>query len=121
MAYIAVHHGDIERAMQLAHEGLAYNRAAMERQGLLACIGTVGAIRAAQSKWVEATILFGAIDALLHSLHMTLLPVDKDDVECAINIVREKLDARQFDTAWAEGRALTLEQAVALALETDRA
>ena len=41
------------------------------------------------------------------------------EFECTVAVVRAQLDAESFATAWATGRAMTLEQAVANALDSD--
>jgi hypothetical protein len=49
-----------------------------------------------------------------------LLPFDQIEYEHNTKALRESLDGANFETAWAEGRAMTLEQAVEYALETHK-
>jgi hypothetical protein len=43
----------------------------------------------------------------------SIQPQDKFEVDEFENAVREQLDETEFDKAWAAGRALTMEQALA--------
>jgi hypothetical protein len=43
---------------------------------------------------------------------------EQEEYGRAVAAVREQLDAATFTTVWTEGRAMTLEQAIAYALET---
>jgi hypothetical protein len=38
-------------------------------------------------------------------------------VECELATIRSSLDERIFEASWREGRAMTIEQAIQLALE----
>ena len=50
-----------------------------------------------------------------------LQPSNTPEYQRILVEVRERLGASAFDAAWADGRGLTLEQAMAYALEVDRA
>jgi hypothetical protein len=46
-----------------------------------------------------------------------VLPDNQDHYERSVGAARGRLDAVTFAAAWAEGRAMTLEQAIQYALE----
>ena len=50
-------------------------------------------------------------------LERTIDPGDRTDFERNVSAVRASLSEDEFAAVWAEGRAMTLEQAVAYALE----
>jgi len=58
------------------------------------------------------------VDAVLEFIQTTLLPFDQQQYDRNVSKLREQLDEATFTTAWAEGRAMTLEQGVGYALET---
>jgi predicted ATPase/DNA-binding SARP family transcriptional activator len=64
-----------------------------------------------------AARLFGAAEALREAVGAIISPAVKQDYVRRVGRLREAMDAEAFATAWAEGRAMTLEQAVACALE----
>ena len=53
------------------------------------------------------------------SMGVRLFPVDQLEVDHYIVALREQLDEETCTAAWAEGKAMTLEQAVAYALSDD--
>lgn len=59
--------------------------------------------------------LAGAVEALRAAHAVPRTPEDQDDFEHAIAAARSRVDAPAWSAAWAEGQALTLEQASAYA------
>jgi hypothetical protein len=60
--------------------------------------------------------LFGAATALLDAIKATLAPADRSDYERSVAALRAQLGAQEFAAAWANGQALTLEQAIGYAI-----
>ena len=70
----------------------------------------------------RATRLFGAVEALGEASSVTpSFPPTRGLYEQDLALVREHLDTNRFAAAWAEGRAMSPEQAVEYALEGDEA
>ena len=65
----------------------------------------------------RAARLLGAATALLDAMHYTLDTSDRLDYDRIVANVQAQLDEVSYVTAWAEGRAMTVEQAIAYALE----
>lgn len=67
----------------------------------------------------QAARLFGAVESLVESIGMAgrMNPSDQKEFDDYVTIVRAQLDDASFAAAWAEGRAMTMEQAIAYALE----
>jgi len=63
-----------------------------------------------------AVRIFGAAHALRQAIGAPILPVDQAEYTQRLNSLRTALDAPNFDACWAEGGALTYEQAITLAL-----
>jgi hypothetical protein len=61
--------------------------------------------------------LFGAAEALREIIGVLLLPIEWRDYDRNISETRAQFDETTFAAARAEGRAMTLEQAIAYALE----
>jgi tetratricopeptide (TPR) repeat protein len=64
-----------------------------------------------------AARLLGASEALLEALGLVQHAGSWPDIDRDVAAVREQLDEATFEAAWAEGRAMSLEQAVFYALE----
>jgi tetratricopeptide (TPR) repeat protein len=65
-----------------------------------------------------ATVLLSGVQAQMEQAGVTLPVPMRDLCEQALSGARAQLSEAEFSAAWAKGRALTMEQAVALALET---
>ena len=66
---------------------------------------------------MEVLPLFRASESILQDLGASLQPADKIEIDRYLDDVRAQLDEKTFEKAWAEGRAMSLEGAVALALD----
>ncbi|HSH79264.1 MAG TPA: hypothetical protein VLA19_12125 [Herpetosiphonaceae bacterium] len=121
---VLIEHGDHARARALLTEGLHFAQHYGSRSHLtwalegLACLATSECM--AQGKPVagaqRAARLFGAAEALLEPSGELLPPAERSEHERHVAIARAQMDEAAWQAAWAEGRAMTLEQAVAYAL-----
>ena len=73
----------------------------------------------ARGEFRRAARLLGASEAILESMGVRLFPVDQLEVDRYKVALREQLDEKTYAVAWAEGKTMTLEQAVAYALGDD--
>jgi hypothetical protein len=69
-----------------------------------------------QGQPLRTARLFGAAEALREKFCRPLPPVDRGDYDC-VPAARATLGEDLFAATWTEGRAMTLEQAIAYALE----
>ncbi len=60
--------------------------------------------------------LFGSVDILLESTHMVLPSDDRLPYEHGIAIAREQLGVEEYEKAWQEGQAMSMEQTIEYAL-----
>jgi predicted ATPase/class 3 adenylate cyclase len=65
----------------------------------------------------RALKLFAAAEALREKVDSPMTSEEQTYFDEQIKVLRQKIDARQFDRIWTTGRALTMEQALELALE----
>jgi len=70
----------------------------------------------AQKQSQRAARLLGAAEALREATGTPMTPVETTEYELTLPTVRSRLGEATFNAAWAEGRALIIEQAIALAL-----
>lgn len=57
----------------------------------------------------RASILFGAAEALPEAKGVHLATADQAEYDRRVAVVRGQLDEETFKTAWAEGRAMTID------------
>lgn len=122
LAFLAQHAGDAERAVQLARQGLQLARDRHDRNEITdAIIAIAGSLSAGaaphQDQLRRAARLLGAAEADRENIGAFLQPSDTPEYQRILGEVREHLDDRSFEAAWAEGRRLTLEQGIAYALK----
>ena len=63
--------------------------------------------------------LLSASEIQMDGIGASFKPEDKIEIDHFKMAVKDQLGATEFDKAWAEGRALSLEQALAMALADD--
>ena len=100
------HHDGTSSALMWGLEGLAWLAAP---EGMTRGQPVAGATRAAR--------LFGAAEALRETSGEVLILAEHSVRERHVAIAQVHLDEAAWQAAWAEGRAMTLEQAIAYALD----
>ncbi|HVU65640.1 MAG TPA: hypothetical protein VHD63_00860, partial [Ktedonobacteraceae bacterium] len=121
LTFIALHNDETERARDLAHHGLLLARSMNSRLELAKTLATFAGVIGASGQPLQAARLFGASARALERLGAFHQLNDQREIDTMIAAVRVQLDEATFQAAWARGRELELEQAVAraLGLETD--
>jgi predicted ATPase len=112
-------HGDLERAARLYRENLALFGQVGDKWGATECIEGLALIAIAQEHSERATRLFGAAEAARETFGITMPRPEAGDQEHLWATIRERTAGTAFASAWAEGRVMTLEQAIEYALEPD--
>jgi hypothetical protein len=92
------------------------NREVDHRQGVASCLAAFARVAAVSGNMIRAAQLSGASDALLTEVATPLYQPDRIEYDLNMEIVRSELDDAAVAAAWTEGHAMSLEQAVALAL-----
>jgi predicted ATPase/DNA-binding CsgD family transcriptional regulator len=115
LSFLGRRAGDHALAGDHAHRALAGSAAAGVLPDVVADLSNVAGVAAAQESWEEAVRLFAAADALGRRLGAVLLTWDRSQAEVDLDLTREALSDEAFGAAWAEGEALTVEEAVAYA------
>jgi tetratricopeptide (TPR) repeat protein len=119
LSYVAYHEGNYESARELSVSYL--NQIYMigtelgTLDGLAQLAGPLGKL----GELEKAARLLGATAALMSAIGFDHQAGDQLEIDKYEADVRARLDEDVFKAAWAEGQAMTLEQAVAYALEDD--
>jgi len=110
--------GDYGRASSLYKESLAFAKGQGIKRAALECLRGLGRASASQNQAEQAARLLGAVEGLREGMDFSLRPVE-GDYDRSVTAVRAALGDVVFAAAWAEGRAMTLEQAIEYALKVD--
>jgi predicted ATPase/DNA-binding SARP family transcriptional activator len=106
--------GDYPRAATLLAESLATEQELGRMPECAQCLVELAKVAAEQGQLVRAARLFGATDLVQEANGAEIFLLDRPSYD---HNVRTHLDEATFAAAWAEGRTMTLEQAIAYALE----
>ena len=113
LARVAALQGDNVAAHALYEEGLA-RAAEVNARGFLAyCLVGLGEVVAAEEQVAWAVRLWGAAETLYETIGTSLPPVERTAYERLMGAARAQLGEEAFAAAWAQGRAMTPEQALA--------
>jgi DNA-binding CsgD family transcriptional regulator len=113
-ARVAVAEGDREAAERDAHDALTCATSSGVYQpvpGILECLADLA--RGVDSQ--QAAPLFGAAEAFRQRTGMVRFKVHQAGYESSVAALRDAMDEKDFDAAWAEGAALSTEEAIAYA------
>jgi len=123
LAWVAVHSGDYQKARRLFEESLKLHREYGYKIGMVEeCLGGFAAILGMIGKPEAAARLFGAVEALLEKIGRAggMEQLDQKEYDYYVAAVRAQLNESALAKCWAEGHALTLEQAIEYALEKSK-
>jgi hypothetical protein len=112
-----LHQGDPVQAATCFAEGLALSREIGYRYGIAFNLAGMAGVAAAGGRPERSARLFGAAQALFDAMGQVVELVDRIEYDRNREIARAQLGGEAFAAAWAAGRALSLEQAIAGALE----
>jgi predicted ATPase/DNA-binding SARP family transcriptional activator len=117
LARTALRQGDSRRAAALYHQSLLLYHELGERSGSVWCLEGLAGVAATQRQPAWSGQLFGVAEALREAIGMPLPLNERADYEHDLALARSQLDPANIAAAWASGRAMPAEQAVAEALE----
>lgn len=116
LGYLALRQGDYERAATLQIESLLSLRDLGEQWFVSRSLEALAEAVAMQGDAERAARLFGASEALREAIGASVLPYYRGEYERGVAAARAPLGEAAFAAAWAEGRAMTMEQAIEFAL-----
>ena len=119
LGFVALQQGDYQHAVEVFMESLRLSREAGYRVTILMCLLGLADVFSALKQDDRAARLFAAAEALRAAIGHRLAPQDQAEYEGRLASTRSRLGAATFAAAWAEGRAMTLEQAIEYALATE--
>lgn len=108
------------RAQDLLHDALALRATHKWLPGVVDSLEAIAALAAEQESYLEATRLFGAAFTLRNAIGVSRWPAEQSGHDASLARIRAKLGEKDFAMAWAEGEALSAEEAVAAASRARR-
>jgi DNA-binding CsgD family transcriptional regulator len=105
--------GDDTRSQSLYEEGIAVARKEGNRQTIAFGLEGLARVVAAQGEVSWAARLWGAAETLRETIGAPVPPVERPAYESSVTAARAQLGEKPFAAAWAEGRLMTPDQALA--------
>ena len=119
LGFLAHGQGDDAQAVSYFRKGLALVRELKDKRGIAEAMAGLAVVAGVQGQADRAAQLFGQTEALLISIGASLDLADQVEHDKGMADVRARLGAAAFEKTRAEGRAMTLEQAIAYALAAE--
>jgi non-specific serine/threonine protein kinase len=116
LSYIVQHETDHERAIELLRQEMALAREMKNENDMAKGMQVLSGSLAAVGEAERAARLLGAAEVAMERMGAFVEPSDQSELDRNIAHVRALLEDATFQAAWAAGRKMTLEQAVADAL-----
>jgi hypothetical protein len=98
-------------------ESLAIHRERGSKGGIAKGLEGLAAVAVAQAQPERAARLFGAAEGLREAMGAPLPPSDRAEYDRDVAAARTALGEEAFAAAWQAGRAMSLDDAVAFALD----
>lgn len=108
---------DLEAAAGYFREGLMVAQRIGVGECAAFCLEVFAGLAGARAQGARSTRLYGATDALREAVGAPLPPIDRPDHDHKVAAARAQLDEQIWRTAWTEGQAMSLNEAVAYALK----
>jgi len=119
LGWVAIRQGDWDRALAYLRESLEVRQEIGDRGGSAWCLERLAEVALEQGGPEKALRLLSAAAALRISIGSVIDPADQEEYQNRRLALRAQLGGERFTAIWNEGRSLTLEQAIAYALESD--
>lgn len=116
LARVAYTRSDLARARTYYNEGLNLVRTSPNPWGLGFALDAGATLALAEGNPEHAALLLGAAEAAFEHLRYLLAPIERDEHARTLAAVGTSLSEAAFDARLAEGRAMSLDQAIARAL-----
>ena len=117
LAYVVLRQGDIQRAREMFGTSIEKTYKANLTIALVYAIEGIASLCVNQDQPERAVHLFAWADAMREKIGDHRPPVEQASVERDLAVIRSKLDDISFEKAYNIGRVLTLEKAIALAVD----
>lgn len=114
-ARIAIAEGKHDEAERDAHQAISCAADSGAQVDLADLLEILAAVAAQTGAHREATRLFGAADAIRRRIGLVRFVIHQPEYDTTVAALRDVLDRKDFDAAWAEGAALSTDDAIAYA------
>ncbi|MBI3739611.1 MAG: hypothetical protein HY258_11240 [Chloroflexi bacterium] len=116
LAHIERYEGHHQKAKAMYRETILEWQRIGHRAAIAHQLECFAAIAKVEEQGQRAARLFGAAEALREKIDIPMTAMERVEYDREIADLRAGMDEKAFTAAWAEGRAMTMEQTIAYAL-----
>jgi non-specific serine/threonine protein kinase len=116
LGLVAYAQGDFSSARSCFVDSLAVARHLGDRSSIAGAVEGLAGVYAELGEPQRAVRLLGAVDAMRKAIHLPIGAGDRPQYDHYVTTAKSAMDSDSFEAAWREGAAMTLEQAIELAL-----
>jgi len=109
--------GDRDRAEALSREAVVCKHAVDDRNGLTMTLETLASMAADRGRHEHAAVLLGSAQRVRDESSLSLLELFREQHERSVSLIIRGIGQKAFDAAYARGRAMTIDEGVAGAVE----
>ncbi len=109
--------GELDEAERYFHISLIDNHSLGDRHAVAACLGSFASVAVSRGHLIKCARLLGASEAIQETLQARLHWSDLRLIDKTQTALHEQITEDELRLSWTAGRVMTLEQAVAYALE----
>jgi len=113
LARVSLVQGDYALARALLEEGFAFFKLGSNQWSIAGCLVVFATLAAARGEWTRAARVSGAAEALCQAIKGVLSPGDRFLQQFTGAAAHAQLGEEGFTAAWAEGRTMTPDKALA--------
>jgi hypothetical protein len=114
---VAIRENDLAGARAMFRESLEIRRELGDRRGVSDSLTGFAALAFREAAHLRVARLLGAARRILDTIGGFAPQCETQERDIWINAARDALGAEAFDAYWAEGQAMSLEEAISYALE----
>jgi predicted ATPase/DNA-binding CsgD family transcriptional regulator/Flp pilus assembly protein TadD len=118
LGHVAYHRREYMHAWSLFAESLRIFHDLRNKRDIAYCLAALAGVFGASKELERAAVLFSAAQALSNTISSHLDPADQVEYERNLATTQSQMSQSEWDRAWVRGQALTLDEAVAYALES---
>ena len=118
LGYVALHEGSVAEAYQILMDTIEVFHTNGNKNGLTFALDRVASLYAVTDKPEAAAQLIGWSDATRKKIGDPRPRIEQADLDRDITTIKTKIGSSAFEAAYDSGRKMTLDEAVALALDT---
>jgi hypothetical protein len=117
LAHILRQEGNYLEAIPAYHETIKAWQRMGHRSAVAHQLECLAFIAKALEQPDKAARLLGAAEALRQKIEIDMTPPEREEHEKEVADLKANMDEKEFASLWVEGRSMTMEQAIAFAVE----